>query len=512
MSSEVRIELPSPPPAALSSPSPFSSTAPTPAVSLRSPSTTDLHDPSNRKFSFKEIPRNRYRLFSACWTIAALGFNDGAVGALLPYIESQYNINYAVVSTIWLANSIGFISTALLSHILYSRLGRAGMMTLGPALLVAMYALICAGPPFGVVVLAFYVGGLGMAMVVAQVNVFASYMVATETTFGMIHGSYGIGATVSPIIATAMINHGIKWHYFYFILLGFNLLGLVFSALWFRGCDRDLGTLYMLKKYQTAKTASANSTTVTLVPEAQTPAPTPAHTPAPATQEDYFSMVKDTPEKEERKERSVYSEALHSKVSWLAAFVILFYQGAEVSIGGWIVSFMIDYRGGAASQVGYVSAGFWGGVTVGRFVLNPLVSRFTTPYRVIFPLCAGVIALELVTWLVPDVVGASVAVAIVGLFVGPMAPSTLTAVSDLLPRRIQTFSLTVVSAFGSMGGALWPFITGMLAQKKGTFVVHPVAIALFVGMLVLWCFLHTAEKLDKKRGEVEERVEEKEVV
>jgi hypothetical protein len=44
----------------------------------------------------------------------------------------------------------------------------------------------------------------------------------------------------------------------------------------------------------------------------------------------------------------------------------------------------------------------------------------------------------------------------------------------------------VLSAFGSSGGAVAPFTTGILAQAVGTFVLHPIAIGLFAVMLGSW--------------------------
>lgn len=102
---------------------------------------------------------------------------------------------------------------------------------------------------------------------------------------------------------------------------------------------------------------------------------------------------------------------------------------------------------------------------------------------------ASHLAFELITWLVPNVIGGAVAVSLVGVFVGPIYPSVVTTVSALLPRKIQAMSLTITTAFGSSGGALWPFITGLLAQTEGTWVVHPVAIGLFVSMFICWIAL-----------------------
>ncbi|KAK9314510.1 major facilitator superfamily domain-containing protein [Lipomyces starkeyi] len=428
-----------------------------------------------RVYTFAEVPKNKWRLLASCWTVFALGMSDGAPGALLPYIEEYYNIDYAEVSTIWMANTIGFIVTAVVSHYIYVRIGRAGMLTAGPAILVIMYALIVPAPPFGVVIVGFFFGGLGMACVVANVNVFLSYLAHTEACFGLVHGSYGVGATISPLIATAMVSRGIKWSYFYSLMLVFNAFGALLSAWAFKGCDRDLGTLHMLKKYQ--KLRNAAQTADAIVPVTSLASNMPPMTVS------FENTVTS------QNERSVYRQALRDRVTWLAAALILFYQGAEVSIGGWIVSFMIDTRHGDPTAVGYIASGFWAGITIGRFVLNQFLTKLFSARAVIFVLLAVAASFELITWLVPNIIGDAVAVSVVGLFVGPMYPSAITAISHLLPRRTQNFSITIVTAFGSCGGALWPFITGLLAQTKGTFVVHPVAIGLFGGMCVCWSLI-----------------------
>ena len=44
----------------------------------------------------------------------------------------------------------------------------------------------------------------------------------------------------------------------------------------------------------------------------------------------------------------------------LLALFILVYVGTEVTLGGWIVTYVIDLRGGGPSS-GYISSGFFGG-------------------------------------------------------------------------------------------------------------------------------------------------------
>ena len=53
------------------------------------------------------------------------------------------------------------------------------------------------------------------------------------------------------------------------------------------------------------------------------------------------------------------------------AFFLFTYVGLEFSIGSWIVTFVINERHGGPSA-GYISSGFFGGLTVGRLALLPL--------------------------------------------------------------------------------------------------------------------------------------------
>ena len=60
------------------------------------------------------------------------------------------------------------------------------------------------------------------------------------------------------------------------------------------------------------------------------------------------------------------------------AFFLFTYVGVEATIGGWIVTFVINERGGGASA-GYISSGFWGGLTIGRLALLPVNKKVRLP-------------------------------------------------------------------------------------------------------------------------------------
>ena len=159
-----------------------------------------------------------------------------------------------------------------------------------------------------------------------------------------------------------------------------------------------------------------------------------------------------------------------------------------MAISGWVISYLIHYRRGSPSQVGNVTSGFWGGITVGRFVLTHFAHKMGEKLAVIL-LIIGAAVFQLLVWVVPNIIGDAVAEAVVGLFLGPVYTCATAVFSKLLPRSIQISSLSVVTSMGSSGGALVPFLTGLLASKLGTVVLHPVVLTSLAAMTITWLLL-----------------------
>lgn len=386
-------------------------------------------------------PMNKWRFVSACGMCFANGLNDSAPGALIPYMEETYSIGYAIVSLIFITNAVGFISAAPSTPPLVARFGRARTLIISQLSMMIGYIMLVCTPPFPVVVLSFLFIGFGEAVNLALNNTFCANLANYATTLGLFHGSYGVGGTVGPLMATALVSNGRRWSSFYYISLGVTFLNMC-MAYW------------AFHKYETDNPAQHNA-------------------------------LLRTPSGQKTSKSELLQQALKNKTTILGSLFIFAYQGAEVSISGWVISFLITYRHGVPSRVGYVTAGFWGGITIGRFVLTHPAHRIGEKTAVV-GLIVGATLFQFLVWFVPNVIGESVAVAIVGLLLGPVYPCSTAVYTKLLDNSIQMSSLAIVSALGSSGGAVAPFFTGLLAQEVGTWVLHPICVGLFVGMVALW--------------------------
>jgi len=375
-----------------------------------------------------------------CGCLFLAGWNDGTTGPLLPRIQSVYHVGFAVVSMIFVFNCVGFVTAAAANVALTDRFGMGIVLAIGSAAQVIGYALEAPAPPFPVFVLGYCVNGFGISLQDAGANGYvASLQEGSSTRMGILHAVYGVGALSSPLVATQFAQMP-RWSFHYLTSLGVALANTIFlvAVIRFRTqeeCLMDIG--------QAPADHSGSNT-----------------------------------------EDSKYKQIFRLRQLHLLAFFILVYVGVEVTIGGWTVTYLIDVRKGGLSS-GYISSGFFGGLTLGRvglLWLNKLVGE----RRVIYLYILLTIALELVVWLVPSLIGDAVAVSIVGVLLGPIYPIVMNHSGRVLPPWLLTGCIGWIAGFGQAGSAFFPFLTGLLAQREGVKSLQPLLVSMMGFMIVLW--------------------------
>lgn len=322
---------------------------------------------------------------------------------------------------------------------------------LSEALMGAAYVIIACAPPFPVVVVAYFVMGFGNSLNLALNNVFCANLSDSTVILGLAHGSYGIGGTIAPIIATSMVSNGIFWARFFLITMGVRIFCFFFAGWAFWNYEKE-GTTQFANSLQQISSRQVAS------------------------------------ELGETSKLGLLKRALKNKTTLIGALFIFAYQGGEVSESGWFVSYLIDYRKGDPAKVGYVSSGFWAGITIGRFTLTHIAHTLGEK-RFVVVMTIGVIAFQIMAWQIPNIIGDAVSVAILGLLLGPVYPCATTVFTKLIPGNLQVIAIGFIASAGSSGGAIVPFLTGLVAQSAGTFVLHPICIGFFTLMLGCWMVL-----------------------
>lgn len=164
---------------------------------------------------------------------------------------------------------------------------------------------------------------------------------------------------------------------------------------------------------------------------------------------------------------------------------------------------MTKVREAAPFASSAASTAYWGGMTVGRLILPFLTARLGEYPSVLLYLALSA-GLELIFWLVPNLVVSAVAVALLGFFMGPMFPTAIVIVTKLLPKDLHVGCIGFGTAFGGSGGAIFPFLIGAIAQSKGVRALQPVILALLATIAVLWAMLPRKQRYEEEEADVDE--------
>ncbi|KAJ7485280.1 major facilitator superfamily domain-containing protein [Mycena latifolia] len=315
------------------------------------------------------------------------------------------------------------------------------MMVFGAVCQVITYTIQAPAPPFPLFVISFAINGFGVSIQNAQTNAYvASLRHNSELYMGMLHASYGAGALTSPIVATQFAQLH-NWSFHYLVSLGLAILNVISLTLTFRFRNLD----------------------------------------------ESLSLVGEVTGEVNTSDHSNFRQILSLKTVNLLAIFTLVYVGLEVTIGGWITTYIIDVRGGGPSS-GYISSGFFGGMMVGRLALLWLNKKIGE-HRVLYLYAFIAIGLEFVVWFVPSLIGGAVAVSLIGVVLGPIYPIIMNCAGRIVPRRLLSGSIGWIAGFGQAGSAILPFITGAIASKTGIRALQPLLISMMAIFPILWALV-----------------------
>jgi fucose permease len=288
-------------------------------------------------------------------------------------------------------------------------------------------------PPYPVLVLCTVAHGFGGGTLESTLNAYLAALPRRVVLLNILHACYGLGALVGPVLAANLFTHGQSW-----------------------------GTVYLI--YAAASLPLLIGYAIVYPRELPAEAPDPDETPTP-----------------------VFGTALRHPAVLLSGLFLAVYVGLEISIGNWMYSFLTEARGNGALLAGWVVSAFWMGFTLGRFVLSALAERFGVGAAALAWGCLGAsFCAALLVWLVPGVVSASICLVLLGFALGPIYPLTVAVVPQLVTGRLVPTAIGLLVGASVLGGALFPWIAGTLAEGVGLGVLLPFALVLSAFLLANW--------------------------
>ena len=253
-----------------------------------------------------------------------LGLPDGVLGTVWPTLRDDFGRADSSFGLLIACSAVGYTSSSIGSGHLTQRYGSGLVLRNASFAAIAGLGLLSVAPTWWTSMLGVLVLGAGWGLCDASVN---AWMALTQgpRQMGLLHAAYGVGALSGPLLATAFIANGGLWRGPFMVICGLGVVLVAVIASARHGFD----------------TAPVSSEV------AGAPAPT-------------------------RGSRML----LTLLIVWFSIYV-----GIEVTVGQWSYTLLTESRDHNDVFASVLVAAFWGGLTLGRFLLAGFGDRFS-PERV----------------------------------------------------------------------------------------------------------------------------------
>ncbi len=394
---------------------------------------------AKRALVAKPIKLAELQVGLAFFAFVLIGANDGAFGVLIPSLQMHYGVDKATIGLLFLVQSIGYLVAAFTSGLLIEKLGNRRFLMLGAVSLLFGAGALGLMLPFMILLISMLLLGLGIGIIDAGINAYIASMPHNAARLNYLDAFYGTGALLGPLIASAILAVRWGWNSVYIVWIGVSLVLLV-------------GFHLVFKKQNNA-------------PSVEVAMP----------------------------RSNVLVAALRVPIVWVAALFMLIYVGAEVSVGSWSYSFLTEERHASILLAGWMVSGYWLGLTLGRLTLARVTLRVGSA-RVTQSCLVGVVIGVLLVWLVPVYVVSAIGLGLIGFSFGPIYPTTIALISNMVSARILPSAIGFMVSLGSIGAAVLPWFAGMVAEHVGLWSLMPYVIVLTTVMVCLWRALQVRPK------------------
>ena len=377
----------------------------------------------------------------ACLAYFSVALPSSTLGLLWPSIRLSF---HQPVAALGILLALGVTATVIASAItgrLLPRLPAGSLVVAGTALTGLALTAEAVTPSLWMFACGMLAFGLGSGAINAAVNVHAAHHFNARQINWM-HASYGAGATVGPILATALLGSGLSWHAVY---------GL-------------LGTAQAVLAIVFAVASRAWPAPPAVAPPARRPAK-PAQRPG--------------------------SRKAPTMAALGALVFIAVETGLESGAGIWGYLFLTEGRGLTDTAAGVALSAYWAMMFLGRIVLGAVAERVGPP--LVLGAAVAVVSVGCALMAMPGPSLLAVAgLMVVGLAAAPVFPLFTLSTAERVGVSGTTRMVSLQVGASAAGSAAVPAAIGLAIGACSASALAPQLLVLGLAMYALYRLLTRA--------------------
>ena len=390
-------------------------------------------------------PESRHRnalIGLAFIAFVSLGLPDGVLGVAWASIRTNFGQSLGAIGQLLGAGMLGYLASSFFGGQLVRHLGVGKVLSFSSVLAAAAMAGYTLAPRWEVMVGIAVLGGLGAGAIDAGVNAFAAARFSPRIV-NWLHASWGVGASIGPLLMTFLLARELGWRPGYQILAGvMALLSLLF--------------LLTLRWWEMGGSSHG------------------------ATHEASASV----------------GEALRRPAVWAQLAIFFVYSGIESTAGQLLFTLLTESRGVGVTVAGTAVGAYWASLTAGRIVFGQLATRISRTNVLRIGMTLAPIAAALLWANVSDVVSFGAA-ALLGFSLAPIFPTLISATPDRVGAYYSAQSVGFQIAVASIGIAMFPGVVGTMARRAG---LETICVYLLVASLALVLLHETVVRTRARRN------------
>src|SRR5436309_6398366 len=166
----------------------------------------------------------RFAIGISFFAFILIGINDGAVGVLLPGMQTTYHTGKDTISLLFLAGTLGYFAASFNNGLLLDKLGNRRFLLLATLMMGLGFALLSSRPPFFLLLVGIVPIGCGAAMLDAGFNSYLASLPNKTVLLNYLHAFYGTGALLGPLVASSFLALDWVWNSVYVVWIGLAML------------------------------------------------------------------------------------------------------------------------------------------------------------------------------------------------------------------------------------------------------------------------------------------------
>ncbi len=361
----------------------------------------------------------------ACVGLLAIGLIASAPGPALPGIRDTFHVTLGELGLLQVVSSSGYLLSAFVAGVMADHLGARRVLLAAVGALLAGVAGFVTTSAWSVALVGCTLLGCGAGGLDGLVNALVNEHSgdARGADLNVTHGFFGVGAVGGPLLGGFLLASGFSWR-------------SVYAA----GALATAATGVIAWRLRLGRVRSADAAAPSL-------------------------------------------SVLLTPVVALLAVVLCLYVGVELSVGTWAFTHLQTAFGAGDAAAGTATALFWAGIMVGRFAMGTIGARIG-PHRLIVGNAVAAAAALACMVLAPTLVLAVVALTIFGVAIANIFPAVIAVAGEAYPHALGTVTGALI-ATGGVGAAIFPWLTGVVAEGHGLTIALGGGVVLLAAVLVV---------------------------